>query len=128
VRLIAIHRFCFQPNPTSENTTMSIKLSRIAAALTLLAGVSLGALPAAATAFCNIKPTADGFVALRAAPSTKARIIARMTADDEVLIGQRRRGKWDEVTWWRGQDRLQKGFGASSGIGWVHRDLLEVCG
>lgn len=107
---------------------MSFNLTRITAALTLLAGVTLGALPAAATAFCNIKETKDGFVALRAGPSTKARIIAKMTTDDEVLIGHRRRGKWDEVTWWRGQDRLQKGFGSSSGIGWVHRDLLEICG
>lgn len=108
---------------------MSITKTRLAAAaLALIAGTAFGALPAAATAFCNIVETPDGFVALRASPSTKGRLIAKMTVDDEVLLGHRQRGPWIEVTWWRGQDRLQKGFGSSSGIGWVNRKLVDVCG
>lgn len=99
------------------------------AALLFAGGLLASASTASATAFCSIKSTPDGFVALRAAPSPKAKLIGRMSSDDEVLLGQLRKGAWIEVTWWRGQDRLEKGFHAKSGHGWVNRNLIEEdCG
>jgi hypothetical protein len=96
------------------------------AALLVLA-VSL--IPAQATVFCTVLPTVDGFVALRTGPSAKARLVARMKADDEVMLGLGQRNGWMEVTWWRGDDRGAKGFGASSSTGWVKRSLISSeCG
>jgi hypothetical protein len=85
--------------------------------------------PAAATAFCQLKETRDGFVALRSGPSPSAKLVARMKAEDEVLLGENRKGDWIRVTWWRGDDRLTKGHDHVAGRGWVHRRLVaEECG
>ncbi len=85
--------------------------------------------PAAATAFCNVRQSADGFVALRAAPDAKAKLVGRMTSKDEVMIGQGKKGAWIEVEWYRGEERFTKGFGHISGKGWVNRKLIEdECG
>lgn len=86
------------------------------------------ALPAHATVFCGIAPTADGFVALRAGPSASARLLARMRVGDEVMIGLDRVGPWVAVRWWPGDSRLVRGFHTGR-RGWVHGALLdEVCG
>lgn len=104
-------------------------LRSLALALTLAAGMTLASHPAGATAFCNVKETADGFVALRAAPDAKAKLIARMSSNDEVMIGQGKKGNWIEVNWYRGDERHTKGFGAVSGKGWVNSKLIEEeCG
>jgi hypothetical protein len=101
----------------------------ICLALTLAGGVTLMSHPAAATLFCNVRQTADGFVALRAAPDANAKLVGRMTSSDEVMIGQGKKGNWIEVSWWRGEERHTKGFGATSGRGWVNRKLIEdECG
>jgi hypothetical protein len=94
-----------------------------------LAAMSLGAPEqASATAFCPLKQTSDGFVALRAGPSPTARLIARMKPEDEVLIGLREKGNWVEVTWWRGQNRHDKGYHHIAGKGWVNSKLIaEEC-
>ena len=84
------------------------------------------ATPGMATAFCHPVETGDGFVALRKAPAAAAGLVGKMTAEDEVLIGQSQRGNWIEVTWWRGDDRLNKGFGKAAGKGWVSRKLIEA--
>jgi hypothetical protein len=98
-------------------------------ALALAGGLTLIAQPASATAFCNVKETADGFVALRAAPDAKAKLVGRMSADDEVMIGLGKKGSWVEVNWYRGDERHTKGFGAVSGRGWVNSRLIdEECG
>lgn len=86
---------------------------------------------AAATEFCLLKETRDGFIALRAGPGPDYRPIAKMTPGDEVLFSvfpQDSRGKWQKVRWWRGDTRLTLGFGKTSGEGWVHRDLVGDCG
>ena len=99
------------------------------AAAALLAYSAFGILPASATTFCTIKQTSDGFVALRAGPGATTRRMARMKANDEVMVGLEERGNWMEVTWWRGEDRHTKGFNASSGKGWMHKKLIEEdCG
>jgi hypothetical protein len=85
--------------------------------------------PALATAFCQLKETRDGFVALRRGPSPSTTIVGRMKAEDEVLLGEGRKGEWIQVTWWRGDDRLAKGYDKIAGRGWVHRKLVaEECG
>lgn len=103
-----------------------------AAWVTLALAVGLAG-PASATAYCEIRPTRDGFVALRAGPGAGARLLERMRAGDEVLLGQARRGRWVEVTFWRG-GRLVAG-GPPEGKpptarGWMHDGLVarDSCG
>jgi hypothetical protein len=82
--------------------------------------------PASATAYCEIKTTADGFAALRAAPSRDARIVARMRAGDEVLLREGDSGVWRRVSWWRGSERLSGARPRATGF--VHRSLVDLCG
>ncbi|HRE20765.1 MAG TPA: SH3 domain-containing protein [Rhabdaerophilum sp.] len=83
------------------------------------------AAPSSATAFCHLKKTRDGFVALRAEPTSYSRLLARMKPKDEVLVGLKQEGDWVEVTWWRGNDRHRKGYESFTGRGWVHVKLIE---
>jgi hypothetical protein len=101
-----------------------------AGAITLAAAILVvcGALPSQATQFCLIAETRDGFAALRAAPSLDAKLLARMKTGEEVQIAQGVKGRWREVIYWRGDDRLAKGYGAHSAKGWVDERLLDVCG
>lgn len=99
----------------------------------LIAFVATAALmqatPAAATVFCGLKKTKDGFVALRDGPRADAKLIVKMKRGDEVQIDQREEGDWIEVTWWRGDDRLSKRFGGRGRQGWMNRALVdELCG
>ncbi len=91
--------------------------------------VTASAIPASATGFCVVRKTADGFVALRAEPHAGAKLVGRMRARDEVMLGEGEKGQWIEVTWWRGTERLNKGFEAHAGKGWVNRKLISSdCG
>ena len=81
-----------------------------------------------ATAYCEVKPTRDGFVMLRAAPAAAAKPLARMAPGDEVMLLPERRAGWVRVRWWRGDERLSRGFPHARGEGWVHAALLDVCG
>ena len=102
--------------------------------LFLVLGFALaGAGPAQASLFCELKPTKDGFVALRAAPSPAARMIQRMRPGDEIMMGQGRKGAWIEVSYWRG-GRFARG-GSPGGDpptdrGWMHSGLVaeDSCG
>lgn len=108
---------------------MRFGLRSVCLALPLVGGLVLMPHPAAATLFCNVRQSADGFVALRAAPDANAKLVGRMTSKDEVMIGQGKKGGWIEVEWYRGEERFTKGFGATSGRGWVNRKLIEdECG
>ena len=51
-----------------------------------------------------------------------------MKTGEEVQIAQGVKGRWREVIYWRGDDRLAKGYGAHSAKGWVDERLLDVCG
>jgi hypothetical protein len=84
--------------------------------------------PASATAFCAVKSTADGFVALRAAPSPDASIVARMRAGDEVLLVNAPQGRWQRVRWWRGEERVTERRTEPRASGWVNVALIEDCG
>lgn len=101
----------------------------MAAVIALCGGSLLVPESASATAFCPPKQTRDGFVALRSGPSPSAKLVGRMKAEDEVQLGERRKGNWIEVIWWRGDDRLAKGFDHVAGRGWTHRKLISnECG
>ncbi|MCU0819841.1 MAG: SH3 domain-containing protein [Beijerinckiaceae bacterium] len=92
-------------------------------ALTIAALLAMPAL-AQATAFCPVRQTADGFVALRAAPDAEARVLRRIPAGEDVQIDTTRRARvgWQPVIYW-GPARQQKLSG------WVRARLLEQeCG
>ena len=91
----------------------------------LIASCALASVPASATGFCHLKQTLDGFVALRAGPSPSARLVGRMNPQDEVLFGLGEKGNWVEATWWRGDDRLNKGYDRIAGKGWVNTRFVE---
>jgi Bacterial SH3 domain len=104
-------------------------MKHLFAALCITTCMALQPLPARASLFCYVKPTDDGFVALRRAPRVSAPMVGRMKAGDEVQLGLGRNGKWIEVYWWHGDDRLEKGFHTKAGRGWVVRRLIEdECG
>jgi hypothetical protein len=107
-----------------------MKMLSLPGLVALMAGAALtSSSPAAATEFCNLKETKDGFVALRAGPGAETRLLARMTSRDEVMIGQGQQGKWVEVTWWRGDERLSGKHGGRGLRGWVNGGLLgDLCG
>ncbi|WP_442753614.1 SH3 domain-containing protein [Methylocystis sp. JAN1] len=95
-------------------------------------GFIVAAHAAAATEFCNVKRTPDGFVALREAPDPRARLVGRMTHGDEVLGDPtiESRCGWMFVTWWKG-GRFRSGyeFEKPTGKGWVNSRLIEEeCG
>jgi hypothetical protein len=86
-------------------------------------------LPAHATTFCNIPQTSDGFVALRSGPGPDNRMIGKMRPGDEVMLDINETDRWIQVTWWRGQDRHEKGFEHKAGFGWMHKRFVgEECG
>ena len=101
------------------------------ASAVLFAGVA--GTPAAATVFCEIKATRDGFVALRAGPGPNARLLQRMRPGDEVLLRPEREGAWQSVSYWRG-GRFRSGRNPDgdppTAIGWMHKDLVapDSCG
>ena len=101
------------------------RLTIIAAACAALAA---GTGQANATSFCPVKETADGFVALRAGPSPSARLVARMKAGDVVKLVGYPKGSWQEVVWWRADERLNSGASKPRGAGWVNRNLIDECG
>jgi hypothetical protein len=82
------------------------------------------ALPARATAFCEVKATRDGFVALRDAPSTAGKLIRRLKAGEMVQLDSTRpnpRG-WKAVI-------FRDEAGGKPRPSWVSAGLIEQeCG
>ncbi|WP_284177122.1 SH3 domain-containing protein [Rhabdaerophilum sp. SD176] len=79
---------------------------------------------ARATAFCEVKATRDGFVALRDAPSTGGKLIRRLKAGEMVQLDSTRRNPrgWKAVIFREdGEGKVQPG--------WVSAGLIErECG
>lgn len=96
-------------------------------ALLVLSALLLHPGDASASLFCLVPETADGFVALRAAPGAQSRLILRMRAGDEVQIIEGGRGGWSKVRHWAGDTRLAKGYEGFS-EGHVARRFLRDCG
>ncbi len=103
-------------------------LLRMARRFTVLAGASvLLSLwlnpPARATAFCEVKATRDGFVALRGAPSAKGPLMRRLKAGEMVQLDTTRPNPkgWKAV--------IFRGEGEAEEAGWVAASLIErECG
>lgn len=92
-----------------------------------LFGLILHGDAAKASLFCLIPETADGFVALRAAPGSQSRLVLGMKAGDEVQIVESGRGSWSKVRYWPGDARLTKGYEGFT-EGHVSRRFLRDCG
>lgn len=95
------------------------------------AATMLQAAPAAASLYCDLAQTSDGFVALRDGPDVKARLIARMTPEDTIQLLDERKGRWQRVLYWR-EGRFD-GTGAikvPTSEGWLHEALIakDSCG
>jgi len=98
-------------------------------------GVALfGASPAPATEFCGIRKTPDGFMALRAQPNAKGKLVARMKVGDEVMINNivAEKNGWTRVYWFKGgrfQGETARGIENADAQGWVNGKLLgDECG
>ena len=90
--------------------------------------LAMGGGKAQATSFCPVDETRDGFAALRAGPFAEARLVARMKAGDEVRLAGSPQGPWQQVEWWRGDERLQPPGRKARAGGWVNRRLIGECG
>ena len=113
---------------------MMKRISVLTLGAALIGNALFGADSALATEFCDIKKTADGFVALRERPEIKGKLVARMKAGDEVMINNVVAAKngWTRVYWWKGgrfQGQSVKGIEKADGQGWVNSKLLgDECG
>jgi hypothetical protein len=82
------------------------------------------AVTAHATAYCEVLPTRDGFVALRDAPNANGKLLRRLKTGEDVQIDStvRERAGWIKVIF-TGEDRTQ------NQPGWVNRRLISrECG
>lgn len=103
---------------------------------TALCAIMLAAKPAMAiNAVCEVRPTPDGFAALRAGPSADARLIARMKSGHSVHLRARnqgeviRSGPWTQVIYWNGELYIPSQPEFRTGrIGWVAQRLIGDCG
>ena len=103
--------------------------ARFAAVLVLtLVVVFLAAAPARAALYCDIPKSPDGFVPLRDKPANKGKVIAKMSAGDEVQLVEGAGGKWIEGVHWHGQDRKNPARAADTRRGWMPARLLGPCG
>ena len=100
----------------------------------LIGGGLFGAGSALATEFCDIKQTADGFVALRERPEVKGKLVARMKIGGEVMLNNVVAAK---NGWTRGllvergafQGQSVRGIEKADGQGRVNSKLLgDECG
>lgn len=79
---------------------------------------------ASATAFCEVKPTPDGFVALRAEPKAGSRLLVQVRGGDDVQIDSTRKARagWMPVIY-RGPAR------EGNVVGWMRASLIaRDCG
>jgi hypothetical protein len=114
---------------------MMQRISALTLAAGLIGGALLGAGSARATEFCDIRPTPDGFMALRERADAKGQLVARMKAGDEVMLNNivAEKNGWTRVYWWKGgrftDNGAFKGLSKANGEGWVNSRLLgDECG
>jgi hypothetical protein len=89
-----------------------------------MAAMLLGGAQASATSYCDVLPTRDGFVALRDAPRSTAKLIRRLKTGETVQIDSTTEPQagWMKV-FYTGPDRSQMQ------PGWVNRRLIaRECG
>jgi hypothetical protein len=93
-------------------------------ALAVLAGLAVSVVPGHATAFCEVRQTSDGFVALREAPSASGKRLWRLKPGEMVQIDTTRPKKkgWAAVIYRSEDQKIQH-------TGWVSDRLIEKeCG
>jgi hypothetical protein len=111
-----------------RNTGGFMTFRQICVLLALLLGVSGFYQPASATVFCEVLPTPDGFVALRAAPNAKAKLLHKLKPGQSVQLGAEKKGSWLSVILYLNQD-TPSADDDSQTSGWVNgRYLNDVCG
>jgi uncharacterized protein YgiM (DUF1202 family) len=82
--------------------------------------------PAHATIFCEVLKTSDGFLALRAGPSVKAKLVFKIKSGEQVQVGLGRSGAWDKVIYYLKQ---KKSADPKPLTGWVNPKFLsDECG
>jgi hypothetical protein len=112
--------------------------SRIALAAGLLAlGLQGASAETSYTGFfvCTVKPTSDGFVALRSAPSAASRMITQIIPGQMVVIERKgyvavQSGNWFRVAHHPGAVFPNPGDPEYKNVqkGWVNSRLIEDCG
>lgn len=92
--------------------------------LATIVGLVAGATSAEATAFCEVRKTSDGFVALRDAPNANGKRLWRLKPGEMVQIDRTRPDKkgWVAVIYRSEDQKIQHS-------GWVADRLIEKeCG
>ena len=114
-------------------------MKRLVVAFSFLIGTNaLSQPPARAEVFyvCTVKETADGYVALRSRPSTKARLLARMKPEELLVLDRDKRGELvNSGGWLRGLHYPGETFPdvdepeyKKVHHGWVRERLVGDCG
>lgn len=86
----------------------------------------LSATPALATSYCEVVQTPDGFAALRGAPASSGKMLAKMPSGAMVLLREGERNGWAKVAWCAKGTPAQNCSGRVEG--WVAKRLIDVCG
>ena len=115
-----------------------LSISRMALAVCLLASGLQGAsaeTPYTGFFVCTVKPTPDGFVALRSGPAAESRMITRITPGQMVVIERKgyvavKSGNWFRVSHHPGTVFPNPGDPEYKNVqkGWVNSRLIEDCG
>jgi len=84
---------------------------------------------------CTVQKTKDGFAALRAAPSRDAPVVAKMRAEQIVVLDVRngkfvRSGGWVSLSWFPGVEMPNPGDPGFDKVrrGWASWELVDECG
>ena len=119
-------------------TMMKRLAARALPALVAGAALTLASLaPARAETFtaCSVKPTPDGFVALRAKPSRDAPVIGKMLPEQIVVLDLKnyeyvRSGGWISLSWFPGEAMPNRGDKGYDKVrrGWASYELIDDCG
>jgi hypothetical protein len=119
--------FAFRRNPA--RTTLSVGLLALG-----MHGASAQT-PYAGFFVCTVKPTPDGFVALRSGPSATSRMITRIIPGQMVVIERKgyiaiQSGNWFRVSYHPGKVFPNPGAPEYKDVrkGWVNSRFVEDCG
>ena len=84
---------------------------------------------------CSVKPTSDGFVALRSGPSAQSRMITRIVPGEMVVIERKgsvaiESGNWSRVSHYPGEVFPKPVDPAYKNVrkGWVNSRFIAECG
>lgn len=98
--------------------------------------LAITAMPANAIYSCTVQKSPDGFVALRATPSTSGQVIVKTKPGDAVVIEQKDNGDqiasgpWLRVLHFKGEvaPAMNDPARKAGKQGWMHRRFVGDCG